>query len=345
MMQDTIMRNKYLIRFLTLFVLLTIGYSCGNKSKAPDVKHISDEVVIRRFEKDLFDLTSGEIQWDELVGLRNKYGDFYDLYMEKIANIARADDTAGVVYIRDFLNDPDMKSIYAETQKIFGDFSSQESKLRKALQYYRYYFPDHYVPQVITYFFGFNYAMVATDSAACIALDQYLGKDFKYYNHLPDYIRARKDPAYLVTDLMRGWAMTEFERNEPRVDLLDEMIFQGKIMYFLEHILPFEHDSILIGYSQKQLTFCKENEWNIWSYFVENKLLYSKNLTNISKYTGEAPFSAGMPREAPGRTGVWTGWQIVKAYAKNNKKATLQEIMNEHDYKKILNKSNYKPKR
>lgn len=344
-MIDTPMKKIFPVGLFVYSLLMIIGYSCGNKPKAPDVKHISDEVFIKRFDVDLFSLNTGNIQWNDLLNLRNKYGEFYDLYMEKIANITRADDTAGINYIRDFLNDPDMKAIYAETQKVFGNFSSQETKLRKAVQYYRYYFPDRYVPQIITYFFGFNYAVVATDSAACIALDQYLGKDFKYYNHLPDYIRARKEPAYLVTDVMRGWAMTEFERNEPRVDLLDEMIFQGKVMYFLEHVLPVEPDTILMGYSNKQLNFCKENEWNIWTYFVENKLLYSKNYTDISKYTGEAPFSAGMPRETPGRTGIWTGWQIVKAYAKNNKKATLQEIMNEHDYKKILNKSNYKPKR
>lgn len=338
------MKNISLICFISLIVIISIGYSCEKKPQTPNVKHISNEVIIKRFDVELFNLTSSKWGWNELVQLRNKYGDFYDLYMEKIANLTRADDSAGINYIRDFLTDPDMQSIYQETQKKFGDFSFQENKLHKAVQYYRYYFPEHYVPQVITYFFGFNYAVVATDSAVCIALDQYLGKDFKYYNHLPDYIRARKVPAYLVADLMRGWAITEFEGGNPRVDLLDEMIFQGKIMYFLEHILPFEHDTVLMGYTQKQLTFCKENEWNIWSYFIENKLLYSKNYNDISKYTGEAPFSAGMPRETPGRTGIWTGWQIVKAFAKNNK-ATLQQIMNEHDYKKILNKSNYKPKR
>lgn len=336
------------MRFRFLSILCSISFvlliqSCTSPNKAPDISHNKLTIPIYRFDQEFF--SNSTPSPTDIALLKQKHPLFFTLYLEKITAISSASDTGSQTYIQHFINDPDMKSIYQETQNTFTSFDNYAEKINKGFRYYQHYFPNNYIPYVITYFFGFNYSVVATDSAVCIALDQYLGKDYKYYAHLPDYIRARKDKSYLIADLMKGWAITEFERTEQRTDLLDEIIFQGKIIYLLDHILPFEHDTILMGYSASQLEFCKKNEWNIWSYFIENKLLYSQNITDISKYTGEAPFSAGMPKEAPGRTGIWLGWQIIRAYAKKNPKLTLPQIMNEHDYKKIMNKSNYKPKR
>lgn len=330
------------ILYISLFFLFVVS-SCKQKENAPDISHIKFNTPVLRFDQDLFANLNPDTQTVQY--LQNKYPLFYKLYIEKIAAISSLTDTSSYAYLRYFINDQDMQAIYDETNNQFTSFDTYTEKINTSLRYYNYYFPSNYIPYVITYFFGFNYSVVATDSAVCIALDQYLGKDFKYYAHLPDYIRAKKEPTYLVADLMKGWVMTEFERDEPRTDLLDEIIFQGQIMFLLDHIMPFEEDSVIMGYTGMQLDFCKKNEWQIWSYFIENKLLYSQNITDINKYTGEAPFSAGMPKEAPGRIGIWLGWQIVKAYAKRHPNLTVPQIMYEHDYKKIMNKSNYKPKR
>ncbi|MDR2971262.1 MAG: hypothetical protein LBU83_04950, partial [Bacteroidales bacterium] len=98
-----------------------------------------------------------------------------------------------------------------------------------------------------------------------------------------------------------------------------------------------------IGYSKEQWEFCKANEDQIWRYFIENNLLFNSNHKNIRTFIFDAPFTTGFPHESPGRIGQWTGWQIVTAYMKNNPDVTLQELMNDCNYKEILQRSRYKP--
>jgi len=336
--------NSFALKIILLLAGAWLA-SCGGRPKAPDISGVKLDLDLRRFDQDLFALKKDSVTWEAIQKLQSKYPDFLPVYFERIANITPVKDPSSAPFIRDFLFDVDVTAIYDEVQKQYANTQGLKDELTQAFRYYRYYFPKNYVPSVITYVFGFNYAVVATDSALCVALDQYLGKDFVYYAHLEQYIRYRKAPAYLVPDALRGWATTEFESPQPRTDLLDEMIFQGKIQYFLEKVMPFTHDTITMGYTAAQMKFCENNEYQIWSYFVENKLLYSKDFMVVAKYCGEAPFSSGMPKESPGRTGIWTGWQIVRSYMKRNKKVTLEQLMNNHNYKQILELSRYKPKR
>lgn len=342
---DFCRKNKAVwVKTLVAAMLITLA-GCSGKPRIPDVSKITVELKVRRFDQDLLALRKDSVTWAAVQKLQQVYPDFTTIYFERIADLTPLDDSSCVPLIRDFLFDPDITLIYDEVGKQYANLDDVVKNATQAFRFYKYHFPRRPVPSLTTYVFGFNYAAVATDSSVCMALDQYLGSGFRYYEHLPDYIRYRKDKAFLVSDMMRAWATTEFESPQPRTDLLDEMIFQGKIQYFLDQVLPYEHDSILMGYSGAQVKFCDKNEYQIWSYFVENKLLYSKDFTMISKYCGEAPFSPGMPRESPGRTGIWTGWQIVKSFMKRNKKITLEQLMENHNYKQILEMSRYKPKR
>lgn len=333
---------KWSIFTLGILILL---YSCSSGPRIPDVSEVQVTVQVRRFDQDLYALKQKGVTWNAVLQLKEKYPDFMPAYFERIANITPVNDSTCIPYISDFVNDVDIAALHDSVQKTYSDFTPYQQKFTEAFKFCKYYFPRNYVPGIVTYVFGFNYAVVATDSSLCLGLDQYMGENFPYYEHLDKYIRARKRPEYLVVDGMKGWALTEFETPQPRSNLMEEMIHQGKVQYFLSQVMPHEHDSILMGYTSDQLKFCKQNEYMIWSYFVENKLLYSNDFRSISKYCNEAPFSAGMPRESPGRTGIWIGWQIVKAYMKRNKNVTLELLMSNHNHKQILELSRYKPKR
>ena len=62
----------------------------------------------------------------------------------------------------------------------------------------------------------------------------------------------------------------------------------------------------------------------------------------IVKYLNDAPFTSGMPSDSPGRTVVWTGFRIVEKYMKKTG-ASLEELMQEQDYHKILRVAGYRP--
>ena len=121
------------------------------------------------------------------------------------------------------------------------------------------------------------------------------------------------------------------------------LIFNGKILYFLDAMFPNDEDSLKIGFSKSQLDFCRRNESKTWSFFIENKLLFNSNSNDYDKYISDGPTTNGFPRESPAMMGVWVGWQIVKKFMSENKNVSLNQLMNENDYQKILNLSKYKP--
>jgi hypothetical protein len=124
------------------------------------------------------------------------------------------------------------------------------------------------------------------------------------------------------------------------------MIYNGKIMYFMDKILPDAGDTLKISYTRDQLKWCTDFEPKIWAYFLEENLLYETDYPKIQKYLTEAPFTPGLGErnESAPKLAVWTGWQIVRAYMDKHPEVTLQQLMANKDAQKILNESKYRPK-
>jgi len=124
------------------------------------------------------------------------------------------------------------------------------------------------------------------------------------------------------------------------------MIYSGKIMYFMDQILPKVPDSLKIGYTSKQVEWCIKFQSDIWASFLEQNLLYETDNQKIQTYFNEAPFTPGMGQqnESAPKLGIWTGWQIVKQYMRKHSDITLQQLMALNDAQNILNESGYHPK-
>jgi len=248
-----------------------------------------------------------------------------------------------------FISDPITLEIYRETMKKYPDVNALKTQFDEAFSYYNYYFPNQKIPKVFTYVSSLDYELPIkyADSLIVIALDMYLGKDCKYYKQLgiPVYKSDRFSKEYIVADCMKEMAYSQIKFDNSRVTLLDEMITEGKRLYFAEAMLPNENDTIIIGYPQKKLEWAQQNEANMWGYIVDKELLFTPNSEIIMKFIKEAPFTSFFTNDSPGRVGAWIGWQIVRAYMNNYKNANLTELLNETNSQKILTLSKYKPKK
>jgi uncharacterized protein YjaZ len=125
------------------------------------------------------------------------------------------------------------------------------------------------------------------------------------------------------------------------------MIQSGKELYLKDLLLPEISDANKIGYTPQQIAFCQENEPFMWSYFIEKNLLYSSDSKLDSRFIKPAPFSKfylDIDNDTPGRIGQWVGWQIVRAYAENNPKVGIKQLL-DIDAETIFNQSKYKPKK
>ncbi len=341
------MRFFSAFKVISVLVLISSCRSCENDPRIDvDVSEIPYEVKIQRLDKDVFEKNPDSLL-QHIPLLRKNYGAFFDVYSRDIINIQSANDTALAVGLKNFVTNPDISEIYKETQNIYPELYFLEKDLTDAFKRYKHHFPDSNPPAVIVDFSGFNYAVFTQDSIMAIGLEFFLGEKSIYYEMLawPKYVVRNMNKASLPATAVKGWALNKFENKEEQKTLLDNMVFNGKILYLLDALFPETEDSLIIAYKASQLEWCKTNEAFIWAHMLENQLLYSTDHNVLNKYTSEGPFTPGLPRESPARIGEFTGWKIVKKYMAENPQLTIAQLMAEKDAQKILAASKYKPKK
>lgn len=331
---------------VVLLLLITLVCSCKRNRLKINVSDIELELQIKRFEKDLFSVKLGNAA-ESFSVVKKKYPLFFHLFTNNIIRIGNEDPVIASNNLQNFISDPEIKEIQQDVSAQFQDINFLEKDLSLAFKHYKYYFPEKLIPELITFISGFNYSIVSADSILGIGLDMYLGENNKYYGRigLPKYKTRKMRKEYIVRDCMKGWIESEYIMNTSKNDFISHMIHNGKSLYFLDAVLPDASDSLKIGYTAEQLEFCKENEANIWAFFIEKKLLFSTDELEYLKYVNEGPTTSGMPKESPGMIGNWIGWQIVRTYMNRNPEVSLQQLMKNQDPQIILTKSKYKPKR
>jgi hypothetical protein len=124
--------------------------------------------------------------------------------------------------------------------------------------------------------------------------------------------------------------------------LIAQMVELGKRMYVVDHLLPQLSDTLITGYSLKQLDACLNNEKNIWSFFIQNDLLYKSDPQLIREYVTDGPFTQAFGKESPGNIGQFLGWQIVKKWMNKNKQLGFEALMKK-DPVQLFEEAKYKP--
>ena len=329
---------------VSFFLLFSLFFSsCKKDEPIPDVSKVKINLPIVRFDSLLYQTDSADIP-AFYQKLTKEHHDFLEGYIHVMVSPGtKVTDTVDFLLA---MKNPGLYKLYDTTQMIIGDFSKQRKDLTQAFKYVNYYFPKRPLPTYYTYISqfgvgGFTYG----DAVLGTSLDFHLGKDFPYYDPMifPNYIKRWMDAEHIVPDAMRVYA-NDLVGEVQGEQFLDYIISNGKVLYLLDHFLPTTPDSIFLDYTSEQTKWCEENEFNMWSHFVHEDLLYSTKQKDFRKLINPSPTSSGMPAEAPGRTGNYMGWQIIKAYMKNHPKVTLPELMEMKDSKKILQGSKYKPK-
>jgi hypothetical protein len=318
--------------------------SCKNSKKDIDVTGIKLDIKIQRLEKDLFALPLDSIQ-NELPALNARYGRFFRLFNTKIIEIGDASNPLYPDYLKKFITDFAVHADYDTCIKVFTDLTNEEQKLTNAFKRYKYYFPGKHIPFFYSFVGGFNQSIVIDDSLIGIGLDKYLGANSSFYSKLglSHYQRIAMNRSNIVPDCMHALALTEFAYNDSVDNLLSNMIYEGRALWFMKELLPEEPDSLIAGFSDRQLKWCEKYEKDMWTYLVEKKFLFSTDKFAISKFIQPGPYTKDFNKESPARAAVWIGYRIVKSYMENNTDITLTKLMNDKNYQHILTASSYEP--
>jgi gliding motility-associated lipoprotein GldB len=335
------------VKKIIFSVLIAAAFlsACKRNTLKVDISGIDEEVEIVRFDEKLFNLPLKDTL-KELRQLRGQYPGFFDLFTWKVIGIGGIEDEYFPELMTNFIKDTMIINARSLVKKEFAEFSNIENDLIEAFKYYKYHFPEKELPKIFTMISGFNQSVVTAENIIGISLDKYLGSDCSYYRMLttvPSYKLPNMNSRKMISDVIYAWGITEFEEPEEATTVLANIIYQGKLMYFTDALLPEMHDTLKIGYTGKQLSWCIDNEPQMWNYLVEHKMLYSNNRMDILRYINDGPYTTGFPVESPPRTGIWIGWQIVREYMRKHKEITLQELMKNNDHQQILNDSRYYP--
>lgn len=334
------MRYIFLLSGL-VFSMVVISCQSGSKRKDNRVPTDVDgmKVSIHRYEQALFTIDQDKLK-SELIRLMPEYPLF-------LGNTSP--DTSSLLRMRNYLNDTLILSLYQESQQVYPSVDSLELSLGDAFARYRKAYPQAKIPAVYTYISGLDYEnpVRLVDSIMIIALDMYLGHQSRFYKQLglPEYRSFGFSKQFLVSDCMKEIAYQIMPVEKRDKNLLEWMVSYGKILYFLDVVLPGSADYQKIAYTPDQVKWCRENEVKIWAFFISQQLLFITDTKEIVNYIPDAPFTKGLPKESPGRIGWWVGWQIVRKYMDKNREVTLQELMQNTDSQQILNLSGYKPSR
>ena len=336
---------KYSGVFLAFSFLLLIISGCSQKNKFDvELEDIEVDIEVKRLDKELFELDPGTIE-QKVPDLIQKYGDFLELYSHNVISIGSPYSKTYPDYLAGFITDYTMYQVHEKVMEKFPEVEFMEEELTRAFKYYQYYFPERLVPAVYTFQGGFNQSIVVADSILAIGTDKYLGPEVDFYDRLgiSRYLQRNMIPEKIPSDALRAWAMTEFVYNDSIDNLVNNMIYQGKLQYFLDAMFPFTEDSLKFGFTSSQLEWCQKNEKPMWDNLVEQKLLFSTDYMTITNYIKPAPFTTGFPRQSPGRAVVWLGWKIVHRYMERHPEVTLKELMLNDHYQEILTGSRYEP--
>jgi gliding motility-associated lipoprotein GldB len=315
--------KKLLILSLTILL-----FSCKKEDKVEEeVAKIPVKFNVERFDKIFY-----ESKPEDLSKIKSQYPFFFPEGNE---------DTVWT----NKLSNPLMRELYSEVQNKYSNVGPLESELTKLFGYAQYYFPEYKTPRVITLINEVDKEAksIYVDTLAIVALDCYLGKEHRYYQDFPEYERIGFEENQILPDLVNSFSFNKVAPPTNR-SFLALMIYKGKQLYLKDKLLPDYSDAAKIAYTDSQIQWCKENEYQMWSYFIENNILFEANMKNEFRFINNAPFSKfylGLDKESPGRVGQWLGWQIVRSYMENND-TSLKEML-ALDAKTIFDKSKYKP--
>ncbi len=323
-----------------MYAIIFFALACNSNNTNIDE---ANAVKINRFERDIFlgnDAT-------HFLKTKNKYNEFYTGFCKDVLEIpANKADTLYTKDLTEFIHHPSLVHLKHDVDSVYPNLDAIEMQLSNAMKTYKKEFPKAKIPYFVSFISEFGFANITYDTIIGIGLDMYLGKNYPIYPiiEFPKYMSNKLCSEYIVPNALKALAISNYEYQTKDKRFLAFMLFEGKVRYFIKQLLPSMPDSIILGYSQKQVIWCQQNEHDVWAHFIEKKMLYNDDPSRYMRYLNDGPFTTaeGVPQESAPAIGIYTAYNIIQKYA-DESNATLEQIMLETNWDKILKESKYRP--
>ncbi|MEI9919444.1 MAG: gliding motility lipoprotein GldB [Bacteroidota bacterium] len=334
---------KNTVLYFLISILIVAGCNNDKTEKCafrPDTDDIKIDLQWESLEDSLPSITNEQ----QLKRFLNKHADVRELFFGRSEYPS---DSLFTKSLMDRFTSPYMDTLVTDTHRVFGDGSKLKEEFTKAFANFKYYYPDFQPPKIKTMISGLEADVYVSDTLVIIGLDYFIGPTRKYQiQNIPyEYITRRYQPGYIVPSVMLLFGIdSKYNKvNQQDRTMLADMISYGKAYYFAKQMSPCTPDSVLIGYTSREINGSRANESLIWSRLVEDQVLFSTSGVDRQNYINERPKTLEVGPECPGRIGRWVGWRIVETYHEDHPDQSLKQIMENSDAQKMFKESGYKP--
>ncbi len=322
-------------RILSLLpaTLLLLFVSCQESHKQVPVS-------LYRFEQLMFGTPVQELPQRLYDEAPHYHGTLLNVYPDDPRYMA---DIAGMA------QDPILREIYDTISLQYSDLSWLQQELSEAMGRAQVLDSNIRIEKTITFISGlldYTNRVAANENSILIAIDQYTVPSFAKYAYfdLPQYLVSLSTQEHIVPDAMSTIARNHIVMDETEAPmLLDYIIAEGKVLYFLDQVLPNTADTLKIRYTQAQWQWAEDNANQVWAYWLQHELLFERDHKKIFKFTDDAPKTNAFGESAPRMT-AYIGWLIINRYMSNTNK-DLHSLFNNPNSLEILKESGWKPKR
>jgi len=326
----------YPIQISLLLSLAVFLAGCDYRTdRNPDLSEIGVEVKVKALEDTLFSCESVA----EVKSFLKGHSYLQQFYFE-----GPTQDTSLAFQLYEQIRNKELRSFKNQIDSLLGNRQENLQKpLEEAFRHLKYYYPDFQPPRVETIVTGFTgNDLYISDSLIIIGLEYFGGPKATFRPQVYTYQLRRYQQEYLIPSIL-FFMSDRYVRTDPQDQtLLADMVGYGKAFEFVKHMRPEMPDSLILGFSERDLMRTCNSQTQLWAFFVQNKLLYQKGELIKQKYVGERPFTPEIGEGVPGGIGRWLGWRIVSMYLANNPEVTLPELMKNPDARQILQQSGYK---
>lgn len=298
---------------LTVVVALLVG--CGGNSRCRIEPGEVVPVSVLRFDSIIPQYVASE-DTAVLHSIIRNAGSFWGIYNYHLLLLT------DLPYFKQglaaFLSDSVVSQLYADAQRAFVDMGSEEQQLAVVTARYRQLFPEKPAPRFQSHISAFRLPIITVDSLVSISIDTYLGEDYlPYRNSYHNYELKYRNRNRMVIDVAEVMLRNAVVHPGGKT-LLDDMVYEGRILYLLSGLLDDDAPMTLFAYTDEELKWCEENENLVWKKMVEQGDLFTTDVMTKNKYINPAPFTATLTQDAPARIGRWVGYRIVKQYVERN---------------------------
>lgn len=329
------MTLKSIFIFNTILLLMT---ACYNNPLDVDASKI--QVGTKYINMDSVFVNADSVSFLEAHNsFLKEINEIYSYELGYCLGIRSIKDTTVFNGIKQFVSDPYIQRVENEIEKQFSDLSPTRKAITGALKRLKYHFPEGKIPNYVVFMNSlFSSNAFATEKEIGIGLERYLGYKTSVIQELPadqffDWIKEGMDKRYLERDAICSWVMTHYVKDVDG-NLAENMVRWGKILYLVNAAFPDEDPSLIMRYSVEDYKWATENEYALWKYLVDEKLLFKIDEKVNANMLREGPFTVGLPEKGPDRLGQFIGYRMILKYMEI-KKISLKELI-EMPYTEII---------